>query len=200
MHHEKWHKIQADMKSNPNILYTIGVHPHRIFYPNHFPVQNILKHHKNPKCVGIGEIGLDYTIKCHCKHHCNVSEQQQLTEGKVQAQHHFFDKLLLLIQDIDTVIVSHTRGEDASETVRKQLLHFNLKNKQMHRHGFTGDAEEANLWISLFQHVKFSISLIHLNSQQLKESVQTIPLSQLMLESDPPYLSSSPWNIQQHVA
>ena len=31
---EKWHTIQADIISNPNIMYTIGVHPNRIFYPN----------------------------------------------------------------------------------------------------------------------------------------------------------------------
>ena len=30
---EKWHIIQADMISNPNIMYTKGVHPNRIFYP-----------------------------------------------------------------------------------------------------------------------------------------------------------------------
>ena len=127
-------------------------------------------------------------------------EQQQCTERKIQAQHHFLDKLLSLMQDIDTVIVIHTRGECASETVRKQLLHFNLQNKQIHRHCFTGDAEEANLWISLFKHVKFSILSIHLNSQQLQESVQTIPSPQLMLKSDSPFLSPSLWNIPQHTA
>ena len=46
---EKWHKILADMTSNTNIMYTIGVHPHRIFYPNQFSVQNILKHLKKSK-------------------------------------------------------------------------------------------------------------------------------------------------------
>ena len=72
---EKWHKIQADITSNPNIMYTlVGVHPHKIFYPNQFSVQNILKHPKNPKCVGVGEKGFDYETKYHCKHHHNVSE------------------------------------------------------------------------------------------------------------------------------
>ena len=141
-----------------------------------------------PKCV-------DYTTKCHCKHHHNASEQQQCTERKPQAQHHFLDKQLLLLKDIDTVIV-HTRGEGTNETVRKWLLHFNLQNKWIHRHCFTGHAEEANLWISSFKYVKFSISSILLNSQQLQESVQTIPSSQLMLESDSPYLSLTPSNIQ----
>ena len=105
-----------------------------------------------------------------------------------------------MMQDIDTVIVTHTRGECASETVRKCLLHFNLQSKQIHRHCFTGDAEEANLWISSFKHVKFSISSIILNSKQLQESVQAIPSSQMMLESDSPYLSPNPWNIPQHAA
>ena len=93
-----------------------------------------MKHLKNPKCVGVCEIGLDYTTKCHCKHHCNISEQQQCTERKNQAQQHFLDKLLSLMQDIDTVIVIHTKGEGAGETIRKWLLHFNLQTKQIHRH------------------------------------------------------------------
>ena len=94
-------------------MYTIGVHPHRIFYLNQFSVQNILKHLKNPKCVGVGEIGLDYTTKCDCKHHHNVLEQQQCTERKIQATDYYLDKLLSLIKDTDTVIVIHTRGECA---------------------------------------------------------------------------------------
>ena len=94
-----------------------------------------------------------------------------------------------MMQKIDTVIVIHTRGECVSETVRKHLLHFNLQNKQIHRHCFTGDAEEANLWISSFKHVKFSIPSIILNSKQLQESVQALLSYQLMLESDSPYLS-----------
>ena len=60
----------------------------------------------------------DYTTKCHCKHHCNISEHQQCTERKIQAQHYFLDKLLLLMQDIYTVTVIHARWEGASETVR----------------------------------------------------------------------------------
>ena len=44
------------MTSNPKIMYSIGVHPHKIFYPNQFSAQNILKHVRNPKCVGVGEI------------------------------------------------------------------------------------------------------------------------------------------------
>ena len=101
------------------------------------------------------------------------------------------------MQDIDTVIVIHTRAEGVSETVKKQLLHFNLQNKWIHRQCFTGDAEEANLWIRPFKHVKFRTSLILLDSQQLQENVQTIPSFQMMLESDSPYLSPE---IQQHAA
>ena len=160
---EKLHKIQADITSNPNIMYTIGVHSHRIFYPNQFSVQNILKHLKNPKCVGVGEIGLDYTTNVTANTTAMYQNNNSIGR-KIQAQHHFLDKLLSLMQDIDTVIIIPTRGEGASETVRKQLLHFNLQNRQIHRHCFTGDAEEANLWISSFKHVKFSISSILLNS------------------------------------
>ena len=94
---------------------------------------------------------------------------KQCTERKIQAQYHFLDKLLSPMQDIDTVVVFHTRGEGASETVRKWLLHFNLQNKQTHRHCCIGDTEEADLWISSFKYVKFSISSILLNSQQLKK-------------------------------
>ena len=103
------------------------------------------------------------------------------------------------MQDIDTDIFIHTRGEGVCETVRMQLLHFNLQNKWIHRHCYTRDAEEASLWISSFKHVKFSISSILINSQQLQESVQTISSSQLMLESDFPSLSKS-MEHSQHAA
>ena len=56
----------------------------------------------------------------------HVSKQQQFTKRKIQGQHHFLDKLLSLMPDIDTVIVIHIRGEGASEMVRSWMMHFNL--------------------------------------------------------------------------
>ena len=153
--------------------------------------------------MGVGEIGLDHTTKCKCKEHQTYHEKSTCRHDKIAAQNTFLYKMLYALKDIDTVIVIHSRGEDAAEIIRQKLIHFNLCEKRIHCQCFTGDKQEAILWMRTFKHVKFSISSKLLNSPELQESVQAIPSNKLLLESDSPYLSPNeklnhPWNIKHH--
>ena len=197
-----WNQID-DQVTDPKIYYTIGVHPHRIFEQYQYPVKPIIDHLKNEKCVGIGEIGLNFTTNCQCKKHSTQDQKANCKQNKIEAQKTFLDNILYALKNIDTVIVIHSRGEGAAEAIRQWLLHYGLQNKRIHRHCFTGDMEEATIWMNTFPNMKFSISSILLDSENLQQAVTIIPSSQLLLESDSPYLSpdrntNHPWNIKHH--
>ena len=200
---EKWDQIHHESCLESRVHYTIGVHTHRIFNHDKFPVKPIIDELQNVKCVGVCKIGLDHTTKCKCKEHQTYHQKSNCRPDKIAAQNPFLDKMLHALKDIDTVIVIHSQGEDAAEIIRQKLIHFNLCERRIHCHCFTGDKQEAILWMSTFKHVKFNISSKLLNSPELKESVQAIPSNKLLLESDSPYLSSNwklnhPWNIKHY--
>ena len=177
---EKWDRIHHEACSDSRVHYTIGVHPHRIFHHDEFPVKPIIDELQNVKCLQVGEIGLGHTTKCKCKEHQTYYQKSKCRHDKIAAQNTFLDKMLYALKDIDTVIVIHSRGEDTAEIIRQKLIHFNLCEKRIHRHCFTGDKHEAILWMSTFKHVKFSISSKLVNSPELQESVQAIPSNKLL--------------------
>ena len=53
-----WLQLETDIANNPNIFYTIGIHPHMLHRHNQYNIHELLKHLENPQCVGIGKIGL----------------------------------------------------------------------------------------------------------------------------------------------
>ena len=63
-----WPKIEEIIQDNW-FLYNIGIHPQMV-QSCKMSAQDFVNVAKaEPKCVGVGEVGLDYTTSCQCKHH-----------------------------------------------------------------------------------------------------------------------------------
>ncbi|OWF55565.1 deoxyribonuclease YabD [Mizuhopecten yessoensis] len=61
---------------------------------------------------------------------------------------------------------------------------------KIHRHCFTGDVNEYQQWKSAFPNCKFGISpLIFRKREHFKKLFQEVPLEDLLLESDAPYIT-----------
>ena len=89
-----WLQLETDIANNPNIFYTIGIHPHMLHHHNQYNIGELLKHLENPRCIGIGEIGLDCTTNCVCKDRCDEDQKKKCTQEKIEAQHSFLEILL----------------------------------------------------------------------------------------------------------
>ena len=160
----------------------VGVHPNDAADFDAATLDELRALAAHPKVVAIGEIGLDYYWDKTPK------AQQQAA----------FDAQLALAAELDLPVVIHCR--DAHDAVRETMRRW-VSGAQMFRgpdailgvyHAYSGDlemAQEAAGWqivLSLGGPVTFQ------NARDLHALVRQLPLDQIMLETDAPYLTPHP--------
>ena len=157
-----------DLSKNENIYAAIGFHPENIddFKEEYldFIVNNI------DKIVAIGEIGLDYHW---------VSDNKE-------AQIKLFEEQLKIAEKYNKPVIVHSR--DAIEDTYNMLKKYNVKGTS---HAFSGSLEMANKFIKLG--FKLGIGgVITFKNCRLKDVIKEIDLSNIVLETDSPYMSPEP--------
>ena len=105
-----WSQI-SDVDEDERLYFTVGLHPHMANHTVLIPF--LLDFLNHPKCIGIGEIGLDYTSSCRCQNHKSRYERERCQKKKHQRQEAFLDSLLPQLRTRDCTIVIHTNGEGA---------------------------------------------------------------------------------------
>lgn len=163
----------------PNIYGTIGLHPDEVLTYTDHDLKVLEEHCKDPKIVGIGEIGLDYHWdKDHKK------EQQEL-----------FIKQLELAKKYHKTVVIHSR--DAAEDTYSIMKDY-AGTLKMVLHCYSYSKEMALKFKKLG--VKFGIGgvVTFKNGRHLQESVEALDLEDLLLETDSPYLTPEPFRGQKN--
>ncbi len=160
------------IKMYPSIYLTIGLHPDEIKDYN----ENIISYLENlivnnSKIIGIGEIGLDYF---HNKD--NKQEQMNLFESQLQ-----------LAKKLDLPVVIHSR--DATNDTISILKKYNLKTTI---HCFTGSLETANIYVKNGYLLGIG-GVSTFKNTNLREILKSIPLENIVFETDSPYLSPVPF-------
>lgn len=181
-----WMKIE-DTCLDSRFVYTIGIHPHMTKGCKMSPRDFLDVVKSEEKCVGIGEVGLDYTTSCRCHEHHGSSQKEKCRKEKIKSQKAFLEDLLPQLHVVKTVLVIHTNGEGAAMDMIKMLEKHDLKNQAIHWHCFSGDQTLATQLLK-FPNLKFSISSMVLSQAEVKQAIRVIPLNHLILETDAPYL------------
>ena len=156
----------------PSIYMTIGFHPDEVDDLTDKDIDDLeILIKTNKKIVGIGEIGLDY-------YHNDMNKE---------TQKEFFEKQLELAEKYDLPVVIHSREsiQDVYDILK------NHKNRGV-IHCFSGSIEMAKLFIDLGFYLGIGGVLTFKNSK-LKEVVSEIPLDNIVLETDSPYLAPEPY-------
>ena len=157
----------------PNLYGTIGIHPNEIDCDMDESLEYIESNLSNPKIVGIGEIGLDY----------------HYGKDDAKLQKEVFIKQLELARKYNMPVTIHSRDAalDTYEIIK------NYSDLKITYHCYSYSVEMAN--ILLKQNIKFGIGgvLTFKNSKTIKEVVENIPLENILLETDSPYLSPEPF-------
>lgn len=135
----------------------------------------------HPKVVAIGECGLDYyRIPEHLDREQVIADQKQSVRDQLQ-----------FASNYDKPVIIHCRDahEDQYELLKEEIDRGGLKRKGV-IHCFTGTKEDAERYRSIGFLV--SITGIVTFSKELQEAVKEIPLEQIMIETDSPYLTPAP--------
>lgn len=154
-----------------NTYGTIGIHPDEVKV-NH--VDELLEIVKNPKVVGIGEIGLDY----------------HYGKGDMELQKEVFIKQIEIARENNLPIVVHSR--DAAEDTYN-ILKEHAKNMKIVMHCFSYSLDMAKKFIKLGVKLGIGGVVTFKNSKTLVEVVKEIPLEYLVLETDSPWLTPEPF-------
>lgn len=157
-----------------NIFGTIGLHPSDVTEDYERDLLFIESNINNPKIVGVGEIGLDYYWE----------------KDNKELQKEVFIKQIELARKYNKTIVIHSR-EAILDTYN--ILDEYLGNNKAVLHCYSSNIEMAKRFKKF--NIKFGIGgvLTFKNSSKLKEVVKELVLSDLLLETDSPYLTPEPY-------
>jgi TatD DNase family protein len=168
---ENFKTVQEISEKFSNVFHTIGVHPHEASLVNPEVLKFMRPFLDHPKCVAVGEIGLDYYYE-----HSDRVKQQEECWSQMQ-----------LALDAKKPLVIHSR--DGEEDLLPMLAKFSKANQSGHSpgviHCFSG-SEKFALDISLSGIFTFK------NSESLRQMVKGFPLERLLVETDSPFLAPVP--------
>ncbi len=160
-------------ESHQQIYFTVGVHPHdaETIGQDSQILKEIEALALHPKCVAIGECGLDYYY----------GHSPQEIQKKV------FEWHIALSQKVNLPLMIHTR--DAEEDTKKLLQNYSGKAVF---HCFTGSQSLADFAISKEFLVSFSGIVTFKNADDLRQVFKSLPVQNIVIETDAPYLAPVP--------
>jgi len=165
-------------KKSDSIFPTIGIHPHDAKLYNNDIDKELRYMFSNNNIVAVGEIGLDYYYD-----HSPKDIQKEI-----------FKKQLSLAVDFNLPIIIHTR--DAEKDTINILKEFRIVNKDIKIlfHCFSGSSYLAEEGLKLGNtYFSFSGILTFKKAQEIRDIAKTIPLDKILVETDSPYLTPTPF-------
>jgi len=177
---KSFEKIKIIIQKYINIYGTFGIHPHES--KNHINVNSefILKLKKKyNKIIGIGETGLDY--------YYNYSEKN--------IQKKSFTEHISAASQLNIPLIVHSRNAeiDTYEMLKSEKKNSDLK---VLIHCFTGSKDFAKKLLDINCYISVSGIITFKKSKELNDVVASIPIENLLAETDSPYLAPLPYRGQ----
>ena len=169
-------EVLKSVEKYPSVYGALGIHPE--YFENYTldDIKFIEDNLSNPKIVAIGEIGLDYHYSKE-----NKNEQIKLLELQLELAEKY---------DIPVIIHSREATEDTINTLKK----YNVKGVI---HSFSGSLETARIYIKMGYLLGIN-GVITFKNCNLKDTLKEIPIENIVLETDSPYLTPVPFRGKQN--
>lgn len=156
------------------LYFGIGVHPHSADKFDDSVEKRIREIATHPKCVAIGEIGLDYYYN-------------ELSAADVQKR--AFSKQIEIAKELGKPIIVHNRESD--DDLIEILTEYQDGNLNAVLHCFPESKELLKKAIDLGFNVSFTGNITFKKSEH-KEVLELVPLDKFMIETDSPYMAPVP--------
>lgn len=162
-------------EENAYIYASIGVIPHHVDEMTEESINELRKLANScDKVVAIGEIGLDY----------------HYDEPSKELQHKWFLRQMELAGELGLPIVIHSR--DAAQDTYELMKKAHAEDIGGVVHCYSYSEEMAREFLKMGFYFGIGGVLTFKNSKKLKRAVASIPIENIVLETDSPYLAPSP--------
>jgi len=158
------------------VFWTIGTHPHNAAEEPDTPVETLIKLSHSPKCVAIGEAGLDFFYDKSPR-----DVQERVFRTHIKAARATGLPLVIHARDADEAMIGILRGEHARGPFGAIL------------HCFSSGVDLARAGLELGFYLSFSGIITFKRSEALRAIVAEVPLDRLLVETDAPYLAPEPY-------
>lgn len=168
-------RTAALMEKYPFIYGAFGIHPDDAGDMDDQAMEKLSRLLELEKAVAVGEIGLDY----------------YWDKADREVQKHWFEAQMGLAGEKKLPFIIHSR--DAAQDTLEMMK--SLKAGEMHGgvlHCFSYGKEIAREYLNMGLYLGIGGVVTFKNARKLKEVVEYAPLSQLLLETDSPYLAPAP--------
>lgn len=173
----RFERIKAIAETYPQVFCSVGTHPNHAHEEPDIQTDELVALAEHPKCVAIGEAGLDYFYDY-------ATPEQQATGLR---------RHIAAARITGLPLVIHSRAADddmaailKDETEKSGAFPFLL-------HCFSSGAELARVGVELGGYVSFSGILTFPKSQDIRDIAASVPRDRLLVETDAPYLAPRTW-------
>ena len=165
------YEVIENSKKYDNYYYCLGIHPEDIDDSLEELSKIIEDNIDDPKFVAIGEIGLDY----------------YWTKDNKEKQIEVFEYQLKLAEKYNKPVIIHSR-EATKDTIDLLKKYPEVIGDI---HCFSGSLETAREYIKMGYYIGVG-GVVTFKNANLKDVIKDIPLENLLLETDAPYLAPVP--------
>lgn len=159
------------------VFFAVGIHPYDI---DKFDEVTMEKYVNHPKCIAIGECGLDYF---------RLPEDEIEKQENIKKQKEVFIAQIEFAKKVKKPLIVHIR--EASNDSKQILIDYNAKEVGGVLHCYNASEHllplaEHNFYFGIGGVLTFK------NAKKLVEILPKIPKDKLLIETDAPYLTPHP--------
>ncbi len=168
--------VRAIAEAHDSVFYTFGIHPMSVAETPLITQDQLTAIAAHPKCVGIGETGLDY-------HYTADSAAQQQESLRIH---------IAAARQTGLPLIIHARAAD-DDMARILTEEFHAGPYTCVMHCFSSGAELARAALDLGFYLSMSGIATFPKSQDLRDIFADAPLDRILVETDSPYLAPKPF-------
>ncbi len=174
-------RYQALAESHDGVWFTIGTHPHNAADERDVTVEDLLSLARHPRCVAIGEGGLDYFY--------------ERSPREAQAQSFAVQIAAARLSGLPLIIHARAADDDMIATLEREYAAGPFGAVL---HCFSSGPELARRALAMGMYLSFSGILTFKASEAIREIAKAAPIDKVLVETDAPYLAPIPHRGQRN--
>jgi TatD DNase family protein len=169
---EEFETLHALTQAHPQLVCSVGVHPHYAGEGEMVTCEALHAALARPKVIGLGETGLDYFYE----------------HSPREAQKESFARHIRVAQDTGVPLIVHTRDAEEDTVAMLEKAYAEKPFKGL-IHCFSSSRWLGEACVAMGMSISLSGILTFKKAEELREAVRHLPLENLLVETDAPYLA-----------